>query len=87
MHNIKNGILFSKLFWPTVRRNCSSDQEKLLKFMAEGWEFARILRSLEQHIQTVKVQNNFWNRMLFKVVPGGFSGVINYNNLDSNWKK
>ena len=24
-----------KLFWPTVRKNCSSDQEKLLKFEAE----------------------------------------------------
>ena len=31
-----------------VRKNCSSDREKLF------------LRSLEQFIQTVKVQNNFW---------------------------
>ena len=30
-----------------------SDQEKLLKFEAEGREFAKILRSLEQFIQTV----------------------------------
>ena len=30
------GILLPKLFWPTVRKNCSSDQEKLLKFMAEN---------------------------------------------------
>ena len=37
-----------------------SDQEKLLKFKAEGREFAKILRSLEQFIQTVKGQNNFW---------------------------
>ena len=28
-----------KLFWPTVRNNCSSDREKLLKFEAEGREF------------------------------------------------
>ena len=41
-------------------QNCSSDQEKLLKFEAEGREFAKILRSLEQFIQTVKGQNNFW---------------------------
>ena len=54
------GILLPKLFWPTVRKNCSSDQEKLLKFEAEGREFAKILRSLEQFIQTVKGQNNFW---------------------------
>ena len=55
-----NGIFFPKLFWPTVRKYCSSDWEKLLKFEAEGQEVAKILRSLEQFIQTVKGQNNFW---------------------------
>ena len=44
---VKSGILLPKLFWPTVRKNYSSDREKLL-------------RSLEQFIQTVKGQNNFW---------------------------
>ena len=44
----------------TMRKNCSSDREKLLKFEAEGREFANFLRSLEQFIQTVKGQNNFW---------------------------
>ena len=39
-------------------KNCSSDQEKLLKLEAEGQEFANILRSLEQFIQTVKGQKN-----------------------------
>ena len=34
------GILFPKLFWPTVRKNCSSDRETLLKFEAKGWKFA-----------------------------------------------
>ena len=48
------GILLPKLFWPTVRKNCSSDGEKLSKLEAEGQEFAKILRSLEQFIQTVK---------------------------------
>ena len=38
----------------------SSDREKLLKFEAEGREFAKNLRSLEQSIQTVKGQNHFW---------------------------
>ena len=57
---IKNGILFPKLFLPTVRKNCSSDREKLLKFEAEIREFAKFLRSLEQFILTVKSQNNFW---------------------------
>ena len=36
-----NGILLPKLFWPTVRKNCSSDREKLLKFEAEDQEFAK----------------------------------------------
>ena len=43
-----------------MRKNCSSDPEKNLKFEAEGREFAKILRSPEQFIQTVKGQNNFW---------------------------
>ena len=43
-----------------MRKNCSSDQDKCLKFEAEGREFAKVLRSLEQFIQTVKGQNNFW---------------------------
>ena len=55
-----NGILLPKLFWPTVRKKCSDDREKLLKFEAEGREFAKNFRSLEQFIQTVKGQNNFW---------------------------
>ena len=41
-------------------QNCSSDRENLLKFEAEGREFAKFLRSLEQFIQTLKGQNNFW---------------------------
>ena len=47
----------SDLLWEKI---CSSDQEKLLKFEAECQEFAKILRSLEQFIQTVNGQNNFW---------------------------
>ena len=56
-------IFLPKLFWSTERKNCSSDLEKLLKFKTEGREFSKILRSLEQFIQTVKGQNNSW--MLF----------------------
>ena len=43
-----------------MKKHCSSDQAKILEFEAEGREFAKILRSLEQFIQTVKGQNNFW---------------------------
>ena len=49
----------SKIVLTYCEKNCSSDREKLLKFMAEGREFATFLRSLEQFIQTVKGQNNF----------------------------
>ena len=42
-----------------MRKKCSSDPEKLLEFEAEGREFAKILRSLERFVQTVKGQNNF----------------------------
>ena len=42
-------VFFPKLFWLSVRKNCSSDQEKLLEFEAEGWELEKKkLRSLEQ---------------------------------------
>ena len=40
-------------------QNCSIDQEKTLKFKAEGREFAKVLRSLEQFVQTVKGQKIF----------------------------
>ena len=55
----RNGISFPKNFLPTVRKNCYSGHEKNFKFEAEGQEFANILRSLEQFIQTVKGQYNF----------------------------
>ena len=45
----KNSILLPKLFWPTVRKNCSSDWKKNLKHEAEGQEFAKRLKSLEPH--------------------------------------
>ena len=43
-----------------MRKNCSSDREKLLKIEAEGREFANFLSTLEQFIQTVKSKKNFW---------------------------
>ena len=45
-------------------------------FEAEGWEFAKFLRSLEQFIQTVKGQNNFWLQNAFQLVPVGFSSMV-----------
>ena len=55
-----NGILLPKLGWSTVRKDCSSDWEKLLKFEAEGPEFANFLRLLDQFIERVKGNNIFW---------------------------
>ena len=46
----------SDLLWEKIL----NDREKLLKFEAEGREFEKFLRSLEQFVGTVKVQNNFW---------------------------
>ena len=62
----KSGMVFgivTKIVLTYCEKNCSSDREKLSKFESEGREFAKILRSLEQFIQTVKAlkgQNNFW---------------------------
>ena len=47
-----------------MRKNCSSDREKLLKVEAEGREVAKFLSSLEQFIQTVKGENDFWQHVL-----------------------
>ena len=50
----------SKIVLTYCEKKCSSDGQKILKFKAEGREFAKFLRSLEQFIQTVKGQNNVW---------------------------
>ena len=60
LKNSEKWYFVTKIVRPTVRKNCSSDREKNLKFEAEGREFAKCLRSLKQFIQTVKGQNNFW---------------------------
>ena len=39
--------------------------EKFLNIEAEGREFSKVLRSLEQFIQTVKGENNFWSQNAF----------------------
>ena len=69
-----------------MRKNCSSDREKLLKFKAEGREFAKFLRSLEQFIQKVKGQNNFWEQNAFLTC---FWRFLRSNKLEQleNWKK
>ena len=41
------------------------EKKNVLVIKAEGREFAKILRSLEQFIRTVKGQNNFWQQNAF----------------------
>ena len=62
-----------------MRKNCSSDREKLLKFEAESREFSKFLRSLEQFIQTVTGKNNFWLQNAFL--------TCSWRNYNSNLKK
>ena len=50
-----------------MRKYCSCDGEFFLKFKALNQEFAKILRSLEEFIQTMKDQNNFGNRKCFSL--------------------
>ena len=69
--NIENNPILQKQDFGMVfcYKNCSELlREKIvllieiffLKLEAEGREFANVLRSLEQFIQTVQGQNNFW---------------------------
>ena len=50
----------TKIVLTYCEKKLFSDQEKPLKFEAIGLEFVKFLRLLEQFIQTVKGQNNFW---------------------------
>ena len=71
-----------------MKKNCSSDQEKLWKFKAEGREFANFLRSPEQFIQTMKVQNSFWQKNAFLTCSWRFlRSIITLNNSNLNRKK
>ena len=65
--NLKKWYFVTKIvLTSTVRKNCSSDREKLLKFEAEGREFAKILRSVTRTISSNSEKStSFDNRMLF----------------------
>ena len=57
---VKLWYFVTKIVLTYCEKNCPSNQEKLLKLEVEGQEIAKILRSPEQFIHTVKGQNNFW---------------------------
>ena len=66
-------VLSSDLFWPSVRKkNVLVIKKIFCKFEAEGSEFVSFLRSIQQFIQTVKDQNNFWKKNTFHSFTGGF---------------
>ena len=67
-----NGILLLKLFWPTVRKNCSSNQEKTFgKFVA--WE--DILHHLSVVFSTMR-----WNWVWSSLHPWGATGASSIQN-------
>ena len=70
-----------------MRKKCSGDGEKLLKFKAEGREFAKILRSLEQFIRTVKGENNFWQPKAFLTCSWRFLGPNELEQLEFKLEK
>ena len=61
---ILNGIFYPKLSRPTVRKNCSRDREKLVKFEAE--------------VTITFYANSGRSKQFWKLVLGGFSDVIDY---------
>ena len=73
------GILLSKLFWPTVRKNCSSDLEKNLKLETEGREFAKKFRSLNRTIYSNSERSEQF--LVTELLPGGFSRSTNLEQL------
>ena len=70
-----------------MRKNCSSDRKKCLKFEAEGREFSKILISLEQFFQTVKGQNNFWQWNAFLTWSWRFLRYKKLEQLDFKLEK
>ena len=66
----------SDLLW---EKKCFSfsDPEKLLKFKAKAEKFQKILNHYNNLFKQWKFRTIFGNRMLFYLVPGGFSYLIN----------
>ena len=67
---VRNGILLPKLFWPTVRKICSSDREKLWGWRPRIWKFFEItwtIYSNSERSEQFLVTECFFN--LFLEVP------------------
>ena len=70
----KFDILLPKLFWTTVRKNWSSDWEKLLEFEAEGQEFVKFFRLLRTIYSNSEMSEQF---LVTELVPGDSSYLTN----------
>ena len=78
-----NGILYWKLFWPTVRKKCNL--EKLLQFMSLKTENLQNFRD-HNFILAAKGQSfSFWNKIRFNLLL--FLDLINRKNWNTNWNK
>ena len=62
-------------------------REKLLKFETESREFAKFLRSVEQFIQTMKGQNNFWQQYVFLTCSWRFLIINTLEQLEFKLEK
>ena len=71
------GILLPKLFWPTVMKNCSSDRESLWNSRLKDEDLQKVCDHENDLSEQWKVKTIFGDRMLFWLVPGGFSYLKN----------
>ena len=74
----KKWYFATKIVLTYCEKKNSSDQENLLKFKAEGHEFAKCLRQQEQFTQAVKGHNIFLKNNAFSLVHGYFLDLIHY---------
>ena len=72
-------ILWYQHFSDLQQKNYSSDWEKLLKFKAEGQEFANILRSLNQFIRLAKSQNKTFLVCSWRFLRSSKSEQLEFN--------
>ena len=80
-------IFLPKLFWPTMRKNCSCDREKLLKFETEGQEFAKILQTLGLQPKISKVFLDHKNNFFLTVGQNNFGNKISNDFENAPWER
>ena len=72
-----NGILFPKLFWPTVRKSCSSNREKKMTLRLKAENLQNSWDHQNNLFEQWKVRTSFETEGFFKLIPGGFLDLIN----------